>query len=331
MIMMLGAVLMTAPGIFCYSQPNCKLRPSQTLQLYPDGQESDKGLEGASGPCTSNGFTNPETTSKEGNISYISDKARIDLYFPKKPNGQMAIVCPGGGYWIVSSWNEGTYVADWLTSQGITACVVKYRLPNGHDEIPLTDVQNAFRYCRSHAAEWGISQIGVMGFSAGGHLAASASTLYTDETTRPDFSVLIYPVISLEKDITHMGTRENLLGPDKIWNDTDRKVDEYFEAQDKHEELILHYSLENQVTEDTPPTFIAHCTDDTTVPVENSLRYYSRLTGNRVPAEMHIYPTGGHGWGFSSEKFIGKGNDRLAYCRKEFETSLCRWLESLRK
>ena len=93
--MMLGAVLMTAPGIFCYSQPNCKLRPSQTLLLYPDGQESDKGLEGASGPCTSNGFTNPEMTSKEGNISYISDKARIDLYFPKKPNPDVSALSPG--------------------------------------------------------------------------------------------------------------------------------------------------------------------------------------------------------------------------------------------
>lgn len=326
---MLGAVLLTAPGILCKAQPDCKTRPSRTILLYPEGQDSDSGLTG--GPGESNGFTCPEETDGYGNISYIADKARIDLYFPKKPNGQMVVVCPGGGYWFVSSWNEGVYTADWLLSKGISVCVVKYRLPGGHHEIPLTDVQNAIRYCRSQAGQWGVTQIGVMGFSAGGHLAASASTLYTDEVTRPDFSVLFYPVISLDKEITHMGTRENLLGPDKMWDDTDRKVSEYFEAQDRHEELLLHYSLDNQVTEDTPPTFLAHCSDDTAVPVENSLRYYRRLTGKSVPAEMHIFPKGGHGWGFSSEKFTGKGNDRLGYCRKELETSLERWLEGVRK
>ncbi|MDE5956383.1 MAG: alpha/beta hydrolase [Bacteroidales bacterium] len=329
---MLGAVLMAAPGIFCTAQPSCKLKPSKTILLYPEGQNSEKGLEEARGPKASNGFSKPEHTDPScGNISYIADDARIDLYFPKKPNGQMVVVCPGGGYWIVSSWNEGVYTADWLLSQGITVCVVKYRLPNSRHEIPLTDVQNAFRYCRSHAAEWGINQIGVMGFSAGGHLAASASNLFTDDITRPDFSVLIYPVISLDKSITHKGTRENLIGSDRFWGDRDKKVDEFMQAQERHAELIEHYSLENRVSADTPQTFIVHCTDDTTVPVENSIRYYRSLVEKSVPAEMHIFPYGGHGFGFSSERFVGKGNDRFAGLRPEFESSLGRWLKSIRK
>lgn len=313
------------------AQPNCKVKPSQTLKLYPQGQNSDKGLEGAKGPLMSNGFTQAEEMNSHGNIAYISDDARIDLYFPKKPNGQMVVVCPGGGYWIVSSWNEGVYVADWMLSKGISVCVVKYRLPNGRWEIPLTDVQNAFRYCRKHAAEWGINQIGVMGFSAGGHLAASATNLFVDDVTRPDFSILIYPVASLNKKITHRGTRENLLGRDTVWNDRNKLVDEYRAAKKQHKELVEHYSLEKQVTKNTPPSFLAHCTDDTVVPVENSLRYYRSLVKNGVPAEMHIYPTGGHGWGFSSEKFVGKGKDRFSYAREEFYNSLERWLKSLRK
>ena len=315
---------------FAQAQPNSKLKPNQTLLLYPEGQEVNKGLEGAQGPCVSNGWTKPEEINPKGNIGNITEPA-IDLYFPKKPNGQMVVVCPGGGYWIVSSYNEGVYVADWFLNQGISVCVVKYRLPYGHWEVPLTDVQNAFRYCRANAEKWGIKQIGVIGFSAGGHLAASTTNLYVDDATRPDFSILIYPVITMDWKYTHKGTRENLIGKDEIWNNKDVKVTEYEAAQAKHAELVERYSLEKQVTEQTPPSFIAHCTDDKTVPVENSLDYYRRLVECKVPAEMHIYPTGGHGWGFSSDKFVGKGKDKLGYARKEFETSLSRWLEGLRK
>ena len=296
------------------AQPNCTLKPSETILLYPEGQNVDKGTDGALGPLVSNGHTAPEETSSWGGITNIGDNARIDLYLPESPNGQMIIICPGGGYWDVSSYNEGIYVADWMVERGITAAVVKYRLPNGHWEIPLRDVQNAFRYCRHHAADWGINQIGIIGFSAGGHLAASASTLFVDEVTRPDFSVLIYPVISFEEGITHMGSRKNLLGPDE-----------------NNPELIERFSLEKQVTPQTPPTFIAHSSDDSVVPVENSTNYYLQLVKHKVPAEMHMYPTGEHGWGFSSEKFIGKGRGRFVYARAEFDASLERWLTSLRK
>jgi acetyl esterase/lipase len=199
-----------------------------------------------------------------------------------------------------------------MLERGITVAVVKYRLPNHHREVPYADVANTFRYCRAHAAEWHLNQIGVMGFSAGGHLAASASNLFVDEITRPDFSILIYPVITMHEKYTHQGTRKNLLG------------------ENQTKEMLRRYSLQKQVTEHTPVTFLAHCTDDKTVPVENSLRYYQRLIHHNVPAEMHIYPTGGHGWGFSSEKFVGKGNDRFIYARSEFEKSLERWLADIR-
>lgn len=319
-ILILGAVLMTAPNLL--SQEYLKLlpKPAQTLYLYPEGQESEKGLEGALGPGESNGCTSAEESDMNGHISYVGDKARVDLYFPTDPVGQMVVVCPGGGYWVVSTHNEGGFVADWLLEKGISVAVVTYRLPYGHWEVPLTDVQNVMRYCRSHAEEWGITQIGVMGYSAGGHLAACASTMYTDEITRPDFSVLIYPVITFEDNVTHDGTRTSLLGHER-WEGTDMK---------EYHALVERYSVENRVDGNTPATFLAHSTDDTTVPVENSLRYYSSLVRHGVPAEMHIYPFGGHGWSFRSEKFLGKGNDVFKYARSEFEASLERWLEEIR-
>ena len=204
-------------------------------------------------------------------------------------------------------------------------------MPNGNWNIPLQDIQNAFRYCRAHAQEWGVNQIGVMGFSAGGHLAASTSTLFVDEITRPDFSILVYPVITMNKTATHMGTRTNLIGKDEKWDNRDVMLKDFEEAQKMKHELERRYSLEAQVTKDTPSTYLIHCTDDTVVPVINSVNYYWSLKQHNVPVEFHIYPTGGHGWGFSAEKFVGKGNDRFAYARSEFETSLSRWLESLRK
>ena len=302
---LLSAALLAAPGFLMNAQPKTKLNPSQTILLYPEGQKAEMGLAGTMGPKESNGITDPEMTDKNGYIRNIGDKARVDLYFPKRGNGQLVVVCPGGGYEFVSSYNEGIYVAEWLVSQGIAAAVVKYRLPNGHSGIPLTDVQNALRYCRANADDWKIKSIGIMGFSAGGHLAASASNLYVDDITRPDFSILIYPVISMDKSITHMGSRNNLVGKDK-----------------KAESI---YSLENQVTRKTPPTFIVHCSDDETVSVANSAIYYAQLAKNKVYSEMHIYPSGGHGWGFPA-----KGRDGLGYARKEFEEALLRWLRNVR-
>lgn len=325
LIALLSAACAAAPGLF--AQPGCKLEPDMTVMLYPQGQEAGKGLPEAGGPGASNGITQEETIDKYGSIGYISDNARFDLYFPEKPNGQMVIVCPGGGYAFVSSYNEGIYVADWMTRRGVTVAVVKYRLPNGHWTVPLTDVQNTFRYCRAHAQEWGIKQIGVMGFSAGGHLAASATTLYTDSATRPDFSILIYPVISMDWAITHAGTRTNLIGQDSFWTSRKGKgFTQWKKDTEELERLADIYSLQNDVTDDTPAVFLAHSSDDTTVPVENSLQFYQALVRAGVPAEMHIFPTGGHGWGFSKVEYTG--HDNIGYARSEFEASLARWMDA---
>ena len=308
-------------AVVVFAQPNTNLRPDETVLLYADSFEGNldpvygKYIKYAGFEMKEdNKLSGPEAVPANGNIGNISSLARIDLYFPKKPNGQMVVVCPGGGYSIVSSYNEGLYVAEWMLEHGITVCVVKYRMPNHNHKVPYSDVENAFRYCRAHAAEWKVNQIGVMGFSAGGHLAATASTLWTDEITRPDFSILIYPVITLTPGTTHHGTHKNLLGEKNMMK----------------EKYLDRYSLDKQACRHTPPTFIALSSDDSTVPAENSLRYYNALIDSEVPVEMHMWPTGGHGWGFSSEKYKGKGKDKFAYAREDFYNSLSRWLKELR-
>lgn len=227
----------------------------------------------------------------------------------------MVIVCPGGGYSTVCAVKEGYDVAKWMSRRGIATCVINYRLPNTRHEVPLQDVHNAFRYCRHKADEWGIRQIGLMGFSAGGHLAASGSTLFTDEITRPDFSILIYPVITLDVEHTHKGTRESLIGTGR---------------GKKYNALEEYYSLEKRVTENVPPTYIVHCTDDKVVPVENSLKYYKALLEKGIRAEMYLFPKGGHGWGFLNEEILGR-KDGLAEYRELFSESLETFLRNLNK
>lgn len=320
-------IAMICAGVLCtgafvtQAQNRCKVKPDQTLLLYPEGQLSDKGLEGASGPLKSNGHTSDkEVEAENGNLTLVGDNARIELFFPKKPNGQMVLICPGGGYWKVAAKLEGLYVAEWLLKHGIAACVISYRVPEKIHELPLRDVHNAFRYCRAHASEWGINQFGIMGFSAGGHLAASASNLYVDDATKPDFSILIYPVISFDSKYGRNGTRDHLLGKAEEWED-----------KDAYQSLVKYYSMDERVTSETPATFIACCMDDKSVPVEHSMDYYRSLLKCKVSSELHIYPSGGHGWGFSYERFNPKGKDKFAYARGEFENSLLRWLEGLRK
>lgn len=325
-LVMVAALLAATISVSAQQLPEPKLKPSQTVILYPGGQNVDKGLPEAYGPVQSNGVTKEQYVDEHGRIYCAGDKASFDLYFPKKPNGQMVIICPGGGYAYSSSRNEGSYAAEWLVSKGICACVMNYRMPYGHWEIPLTDVQNAFRYCRAHAAEWKVSQIGILGGSAGGHLAASASNLFLDKSVRPDFAILLYPVITMDPRFTHKGTRNNLIGKPEKWLDRNKLVDEYEKSVREFHELEDVFSLENQVTRRTPPTFMVFCEDDKTVPIENGLRYYRSMTDHNVPCEFHIFPSGGHGWGFSSEKYVGKGKDRFAYARKSFESLLADWL-----
>ncbi len=211
-----------------------------------------------------------------------------------KTNGTAVVICPGGGYTHLAIEKEGYKVAKWLNTLGISAFVLKYRMPT--DETmkdktigPLQDAQEAIRIVRRNAVKWNVNpdKIGVLGFSAGGHLAATLSTQYgakvyasEDETpARPDFSVLVYPVISMEDGITHQGSRKSLLGDDPSGD------------------MIERFSNAKQVNTETPPTFLVHATDDKAVPVENSLEYYQALKKHNVPAEMHIYQSGGHGFG----------------------------------
>lgn len=325
-IIFLASIMILAPIISSAQQVE-GLKPAQTVLLYTDSFEGnidpvygDEIIYGGFEIKESNGLTGPEAITDKGMLKNISDLARVDLYFPENPNGQMVVVCPGGGYTKLSTYNEGLYVAGWMMSKGISVAVVKHRLPNGHWNVPLEDVQNAFRYCRAHAEQWNVQQIGVIGFSAGGHLAACASNLYVDAVTRPDFSILIYPVITFDYNIYRSGSRSALIGADENWIGQEEKLNE----------LANCYSMEKRVTSDTPQTFISHSTNDKTL-VDNSLVYYKSLITHKVPVEMHIWKSGGHGWGFSSEEYVGKGKDRLAAHREEFYAVLERWLESVRE
>ncbi|WP_291287251.1 alpha/beta hydrolase [Flavobacterium sp.] len=220
----------------------------------------------------------------------------LSIFLPKdpKPNQTAVLIFPGGGYQHLAIDKEGTKVANWLNRLGIAAFVVKYRLPS--DQImknkntgPLQDAQEAMRYVRQNAAKYGIdsNKIGVIGFSAGGHLASTLATHYDDVTyetnstisARPDFSLLIYPVISMQNDITHKGSQTSLLG------------------NHPSQELLDFYSNEKKVSSKTPATFLIHATDDTVVLAENSINYYLALKKNGVPAELHLYEKGGHGFG----------------------------------
>jgi acetyl esterase/lipase len=218
---------------------------------------------------------------------------QLEVYIPNKKGatGQAVIICPGGGYARLAYDWEGTDIAKLFNAHGIAAFVLKYRLPdslssNHPDQVPLLDAKQAMQIVRTRAAEWNINpqKIGIMGFSAGGHLAATLSTHF-DQSSRPDFSILIYPVITMDKNIAHMGSRNNLIGTHPT------------------EALIKLYSNELHISAQTPPTFILHATDDNAVPVENSLNYYQGLKKNGVPVEMHIFPSGGHGFALG----LGKG------------------------
>lgn len=223
---------------------------------------------------------------------------QIEVYLPAKKiaTGQAVLIFPGGGYGILAYDWEGTDFAKLLNSKGVAGIVVKYRLPGSKSvtekhKVPLQDAQRAMRLVRSKAPEWNIdpNKIGILGFSAGGHLASTLGTHYNEEvyakqddidhlSARPDFMTLAYPVITFGELNTHGGSKKNLLG------------------ENPSQKMVDHFSNELQVTSDTPPTFLVHATDDKGVPVENSLLFYTALLKNKVPAEMHIYPTGGHGF-----------------------------------
>lgn len=241
---------------------------------------------------------NEKEVINEGKIQRTSQVTipTLSVFLPKeiKSNQTAVLIFPGGGYAHLSMEKEGTNVAEWLNSLGIVAFVVKYRLPSdlimkNKSTGPLQDAQEAIRFVRSHAAKWNIDpdKIGTIGFSAGGHLASTLATHFDDKvyeskfnnSVRPDFSILIYPVISMNNNITHKGSQTNLLGkePSQI--------------------LIDNFSNDKKIIPQTPPAFLVHASDDSAVLPENSINYYLALKKNNISAELHIYEKGGHGFG----------------------------------
>lgn len=245
------------------------------LPLWPDGAPNTNGLTGA------------QEDLEGGRVANVTNPS-ITVYRPARPNGMTIVMCPGGGYARLAMNHEGHDMASWFMAQGITYVVLKYRMPNGHYDVPLSDAEQAIRLVRQHAEEWKINpnRVGIMGASAGGHLAASLATLYSSDETRPDFQVLFYPVITMQ-EATHGGSRSNLLGANPT------------------EELKQKYSLETRVTANTPQAFIMLSADDGAVPPVNGINYFLALRNQKVRASMHVYPTGGHGWGFR-DNFIYK-------------------------
>ena len=230
-------------------------------------------------------------------------KPTLEIYLPEKENatGTAVIIIPGGSYSVVVYQGEGISTAKQFAKNGIAAFVLKYRLPD--DSImqnkatgPLQDAQQAIKFIRDNAAKWGVdvNKVGVIGFSAGGHLASTAATHFQNRlienpgntNLRPDFQIVVYPVISMKDSLTHRDSRNNLLG------------------RNPSKELIDQYSNELQVTNNTPPTYITHAADDKTVDVDNSIAYFESLRHHNVDVEMHIYPKGGHGFIFRQPDWI---------------------------
>jgi acetyl esterase/lipase len=254
------------------------------ILLYQDKVPGSKGVKIGEESIKSDGITRVKDVTKPA----------LYMYQPKnKTSDASVIICPGGGYGILAIDHEGYEIAQWFNDRGITAFVLKYRLPQ--DELfenaeirPLQDAQQAIRIVRKNAVKYGIApdKIGMMGFSAGGHLAATASTHFEEQvgeitdpaiSVRPDFSLLIYPVITFTEANTHSGSRDNLIG------------------KDASAAKVEYYSNEKHVSANTPPAFLISTTDDGVSP-ENSILYFQACRKNKVPVEMHIYEKGGHGY-----------------------------------
>lgn len=227
----------------------------------------------------------------------------LEIYLPEKEKatGMAVVICPGGGYSVVVYQGEGVSNAKELAKNGIAAFVLKYRLPDDSIMVdkkigPLQDVQQAIKVVRENAAKWGINpeKVGIMGFSAGGHLASTGATHYkkayiensNNTNLRPDFQILVYPVISMQENLTHRDSRTQLLG------------------SSPSKENVDAFSNEMQVDKDTPPAYLTHAADDKTVDVDNTIFYFESLRKNNVPVEMHIYPKGGHGFIFRQKDWM---------------------------
>jgi acetyl esterase/lipase len=268
--------------------------PVKEILLWPAGHPGNAGGE-------------PTVAGSPEWLELDKENPSITPFLPEpdKRTGSAVVICPGGGYGNHAMGHEGQAIAEWLRERGVAGIVLRYRCGGGKSgqPAPLEDVQRAIRTVRSRASEWGIDpeRVGVLGSSAGGHLASTAATMFDDDnqdggqanaadpiarlSSRPSFAVLLYPVISMDKSVTHGGSRENLLG------------------KNPPDEMVAQWSTDRRVTHRTPPTLIIATSDDKAVPVKNSLLFYEALLAHNVPAEMHIWETGGHGFGL-------RGGDR---------------------
>jgi len=272
---------------FLYLQNAFMIQAQEVIPLYND-----------SIPNSRPAADKEKTAIGQDGILRISEVSRpsLTVFLPEnqKSTGAAVVICPGGGYWILAAGHEGYDVARKFTQMGVTAFVLKYRIPSDQTMIqraigPLQDAQRAVQLVRERAAQWHLDphQIGIMGFSAGGHLASTEGTHYDKPlipnpqgtNLRPDFMILVYPVISFSDSIGHLGSRNQLLGP----------------VQSK--EQIQDYSNELQVNANTPPSFLVHAKDDQVVPVQNSIDFYDALLKNKVGAQIYLYDHGGHGFG----------------------------------
>jgi acetyl esterase/lipase len=266
---------------------------NSVLKVWPDG---------IPGSIKNDGYIEKSTVTNDKVllIAKVTDPS-ITVFLPaaEKATGTAVLICPGGGYGFLAMDHEGFAIARWLNDNGIAGIILKYRLPSDlimKDKTvgPLQDAQEAIRIIRRNAPDWKINpgKIGVIGFSAGGHLASTLSTHYADKvyelkdttSARPDFSLLIYPVISFDSSFTHMGSRKNLIG------------------ENPSNDAVKYFSNELRITEKTPPAFLVHSADDKDVPVKNSISYFEGLVKNHIKAELHVFQKGGHGYGLAIKK-----------------------------
>ncbi|MBN1126595.1 MAG: alpha/beta hydrolase [Sedimentisphaerales bacterium] len=271
--------------LFCMVSFTNAASAANEIPLWPDGAPGAKMLDVAE-------------SYENGHIQHVQTPT-LTIYLPakEKATGAAIVICPGGAYWLLAMDHEGHEVARWLNSIGVAGIIVKYRHKDFKHPVPMLDAQRAIRTVRFRAREWNIDpkRIGILGFSAGGHLASTAATHFDSGKSeaadpiervscRPDFAVLVYPVITFTKDTMHRGSRNNLIGvnPDS--------------------QLIESLSNELQVTRDTPPTFLVHSSDDNGVSPQNSIDFYLACLKAGIPVEMHIYEKGGHGYGLRADR-----------------------------
>lgn len=254
-----------------------------------------KGLPNSNGIDT----TQPYDDSKQN----FKPNIRVFLPAAEKSTGRAVVCCPGGGYSHLAMDHEGYQWASFFNERGIALIVLKYRMPHGVTEVPISDAREALRVVRENAKEWNIdpTKVGIMGSSAGGHLATTVAT-HSDSITAPNFQILFYPVVTFDYKYTHKGSRHNLIG------------------EKAAPDVVNLYSNEKQVSPKTPPAILLLSDDDKTVPSPNSVNYYLALKENGVKASMYIYPSGGHGWGI---------RENFKY-HNEMMNDLSAWLETIK-